>query len=249
MALAPSLLMLAVLQGAPPPSGLDFRAFRDRIQPIFLKKREGHARCVVCHTRATTPFRLQPLAPGKTSWSDEDARRNFEAAGRLVVAGDPLASRLLTMPLAEEAGGNSFHPGGKHWESQDDPEWRTLADWAKAPARGLDFEAFRVRVEPVFLRKRPGRARCVVCHTRATTPFGLQVLSEGRASWSEEESRLNFEAASRLIQPGDPLGSRLLLMPLAEEGGGTPFHPGGKHWESQDDPEWQSLADWVRGRR
>jgi hypothetical protein len=37
-------------------------------------------------------------------------------------------------------------------------------------------------------------------------------------------------------------------MPLAEAAGGTAFHPGGKHWTSQDDPEWQALADWVRGR-
>jgi hypothetical protein len=242
-------MMLAVLQGTPPPPDLDFGTFRDRIQPIFLKKREGHARCVVCHTRATTPFRLQPLAPGKGSWNDEDTRRNYEAARRLVVPGDPLASRLLTMPLAEEAGGNSFHPGGKHWESRDEPEWRTLADWTTSNARGLDFPAFRARVEPVFLRKRAGLARCVVCHTRATTPFRLQVLPLERASWSEEESRLNFEAVSRLVAPGDPGASRLLLMPLAEQAGGASFHPGGKHWESQDDPEWQALADWVRGRR
>jgi hypothetical protein len=38
-------------------------------------------------------------------------------------------------------------------------------------------------------------------------------------------------------------------MPLAEEGGGTPFHPGGKHWQSQDDPEWRTLAAWVIGAR
>jgi hypothetical protein len=254
MGLAPSLLVLALLQQAPRSASLDFEVFRTRVQPIFLEKREGHARCVVCHTRATTPFRLQPLSPGSTSWNDEESRRNFTAAERFVVPGEPLRSRLLTMALAEEAGGAAFHPGGKHWESRDDSEWRTLADWvangsaAPAAGRGLDFEVFRARVEPIFLQKRAGRARCVVCHTRATTPFRLQVLPQGRASWSEEESRLNFEAVGRLVAPGDPLASRLLLMPLAEDGGGTAFHPGGKHWESQDEPEWQSLADWVRGR-
>ena len=254
MGLASSLLVLAFLQPAP---ALDFEVFRTRVQPLFLEKREGHARCIVCHTRATTPFRLQPLSAGSTSWNDEESRRNFEAAERLVVPGEPLRSRLLTMALAEDAGGAPFHPGGKHWESQSDPEWRTLAGWvangstppAAATARGLDFDGFRARVEPIFLQKRAGRARCVVCHTRATTPFRLQVLSPGRASWSEEESRLNFEAAGRLVAPGNPLKSRLLLMPLAEEAGGTPFHPGGKHWDSQDDAEWQSLADWARGRR
>ncbi len=256
MGLAPSLLVLALLQQAPPSASLDFEFFRTRIEPIFLKKREGHARCVVCHTRATTPFRLQALSPGSTSWNDEESRQNFEevtSSRRLVVPGEPRRSRLLMMALAEEAGGTSFHPGGKHWDSESDPEWRTLADWvapsSKAAARGLDFEEYRARVEPIFLQKRTGRARCVVCHTRATTPFRLQVLPPGRTFWSEEESRLNFEAAGRLVAPGDPLASRLLLMPLAEHGGGTPFHPGGKHWESQDEPEWRTLSDWVRGRR
>ncbi len=174
MALAASLLVLAVLQL---PASLDYDVFRARVQPIFLKKREGHARCVVCHTRATTPFRLQALAAGSTAWSDEDSRQNFEAARRLVVPGEPMKSRLLTMPLSEDAGGNSFHPGGKHWESTDDPEWRSLADWVSAAAApALDFDTFRARIEPLFLRKREGRARCVVCHTRATTPFRLQVL-------------------------------------------------------------------------
>ena len=44
----------------------------------------------------------------------------------------PLKSRLLTMPLAHEAGGTEFHPGGKHWESQNDPEWKALAAWVSA---------------------------------------------------------------------------------------------------------------------
>jgi hypothetical protein len=42
-----------------------------------------------------------------------------------------LASPLLNLPLAEENGGNSFHPGGKHWASQSDPEWQTIASWAQ----------------------------------------------------------------------------------------------------------------------
>ena len=40
-----------------------------------------------------------------------------------------MTSRLLTMPLAHEAGGVAFHPGGKHWQAQDDPEWKLLAAW------------------------------------------------------------------------------------------------------------------------
>ena len=37
-------------------------------------------------------------------------------------------------------------------------------------------------------------------------------------------------------------------MPLRWEAGGTTFHFGGKHWDSVNDPEWQTLAAWVRGR-
>ena len=47
--------------------------------------------------------------------------------------------------------------------------------------------------------------------------------------------------------PGDPLKSILLTNPLDTEAGGSPWHEGGKHWHSQTDPEWQTLAAWVRG--
>jgi hypothetical protein len=41
----------------------------------------------------------------------------------------------------------------------------------------------------------------------------------------------------------------MLMHPLAAAAGGDPFHAGGKHWTSQSDPEWQTLAAWVRGSR
>ncbi len=119
---------------APSSSGnrpmLDFEFFRTRVQPIFLNKRKGLARCYACHSQGT-PLRLQPLSPGNTSWTDEESRRNFEAVRHVVVPGDPLASRLLTMPLVPEAGGAAFHPGGKHWTSQGDPEWQIMAAWVR----------------------------------------------------------------------------------------------------------------------
>jgi hypothetical protein len=125
-----SLLAFAMLQQSAP-SPLDLELFRARVQPIFLKKKEGHARCIVCHSRATTPFRLQPLPARGASWTDEETRLNFEAAAKLVAPGKPLESRLLRMPLVEEAGGTSFHPGGKHWESTEDPDFRALAEWVR----------------------------------------------------------------------------------------------------------------------
>src|SRR5262245_28694781 len=41
--------------GAP---ALDFETFRTRVQPIFLNRRKGHARCYACHSQGTA-FRLQ----------------------------------------------------------------------------------------------------------------------------------------------------------------------------------------------
>jgi hypothetical protein len=146
MALAALLFMMGgLLQGQATPlsvaglshtqqtgaaASLDFEFFRTRVQPILLKKRKGLARCYVCHSQGTA-FRLQRFSPGSASWNETESRRNFEATMPFVVPGNPLASRLLTMPLAAEAGGVAFHPGGKHWSSQDDPEWQTLAAWLR----------------------------------------------------------------------------------------------------------------------
>src|SRR5437867_746613 len=112
----------------PPGSALDFEFFKARVQPIFLHKRKGLARCYVCHSQGT-PFRLQALAPGAASWTDEESRKNFDAARRLVNAANPMLTPLLSMPLAADAGGIAFHPGGKHWTSKDDPEWQAIATW------------------------------------------------------------------------------------------------------------------------
>ena len=38
-------------------------------------------------------------------------------------------SRLLVHPLAQDAGGDFYHNGGKHWRTQNDAEWQTLKAW------------------------------------------------------------------------------------------------------------------------
>jgi len=111
----------------------------------------------------------------------------------------------------------------------------------------LDYEFFRTRVEPIFLKKRPTHARCYVCHEEANHALKLSKLSPGNTTWTEEESRRNFDTVSQLVTPGDPLGSMLLHHPLAPEAGGDAFHSGGRQFESQSDPDWRALADWVRG--
>src|SRR5687767_5901911 len=113
------------------------------------------------------------------------------------------------------------------------------------PKPALDYQFFKERVQPVFLEKRPGHARCIACHTHRVPP--LQPLRAGASSWTEEQSRQNFAVWKQFVVPGDPMKSPMLLHPLAETGGGDRFHAGGKHWKSRDDAEWQTLAAWVRG--
>src|SRR5215831_7575599 len=128
-------LFVAAQAAAPrtPASTLDYETFKAKVQPLLLEKRPGHARCYTCHSTGTA-FRLQRLPPGRSAFTEEETRKNFEAASRMVVPGVPTKSRLLTMPLAHEAGGTEFHPGGKHWESQNDSEWKTMAEWVKNAA-------------------------------------------------------------------------------------------------------------------
>ena len=113
-------------------ASLDYDVFKSRVQPIFLARRAGHARCISCH-KHNNLFRLQELSPGSATWNEEQSRKNFEAVRRLVVAGNP-KSRLLVHPLAEAAGGTFYHGGGKHWDSQNDPEWQTLRAWVLGKA-------------------------------------------------------------------------------------------------------------------
>ena len=88
---------------------LDYEFFKTRVEPIFLKKRsDDHARCYVCHQvsrHGGGPLSLEMLTPGKSFWTEEQSRRNFETVSNLVVPGDPSKSLFLRMPMAQEAGG------------------------------------------------------------------------------------------------------------------------------------------------
>ena len=268
-----ALLFAAVVAsqpGAQQPSGprsLDYETFKTRVQPILMAARKGNARCLSCHSRGGGNTYLEPLAPGASAYTEDQTRRNFERVLKLVVPGEPLKSILLTNPLAEEAGGSHWHGGGKHWQSQDNPEWRTLAEWVRTPAgvvpgspsqlpavmspgvatSRLDFIVYRSKVEPILMAPRKGNARCLSCHSRGGGNTYLEPLPEGATSYTEEQSRRNFERVSKLVTPGDPLKSLLLTNPLAEDAGGSHWHGGGKHWQSQSNPEWQTLAAWVKG--
>jgi hypothetical protein len=240
------------------------------VQPILMSPRKGNARCVACHASGGGNSYLETLAPGVTTFTEAQTQRNFERVQRLVTPGDPMKSLLLVNPLAQEAGGSHWHGGGKHWQSQTDPEWQTLAAWVRtrpttaAPsaaasasaatsaatvASPLDFEVYRTRVQPILMSPRKGNARCVACHASGGGNSYLETLAPGVTTFTEAQTRRNFERVQRLVTPGDPMKSLLLVNPLAQEAGGSHWHGGGKHWQSQTDSEWQTLAAWVRGGR
>src|SRR5579864_6953082 len=121
--------LMEASQAAPAPA-LDYDFFKTRVQPIFLKKRDSHERCALCHAGANNALHLAALSPGANNWDEEQTRANFAAVSALVNRADPANSRLLIHPLAPEAGGDLFHSGGRQFGSKDDPDWKTLAQFA-----------------------------------------------------------------------------------------------------------------------
>jgi hypothetical protein len=114
----------------------------------------------------------------------------------------------------------------------------------------LDYEFFKTRVEPIFLKKRSDdHARCYVCHQvmrHGGGPLSLDMLPAGASFWTEEQSRHNFEVVSKLVVPGKPELSLFLRMPLAPEAG---THQGGRQFATEDDPDWQNMKAWVLGQK
>ena len=123
-----------------------------------------------------------------------------------------------------------------------------------AQAPQLDYEFFKTRVEPIFLKKRSeDLARCYVCHQvmrHGGGPLSLDMLPSGASFWTEEQSRHNFEIVSKLVVPGNPSLSLFLRMPLAPEAGGlADTHHGGRQFASEDDPDWKNMRAWVLGQK
>src|SRR6266853_1954723 len=86
------IMAIAALPAAASAQGkpvLDFGFYKSRVEPIFLAKKDGHTRCVVCHEDANNNFHLEKLGPGAKGWTEEQSRRNFEMVKNLVNPGDP----------------------------------------------------------------------------------------------------------------------------------------------------------------
>ncbi len=117
-------------------------------------------------------------------------------------------------------------------------------------AGSLDYEFYKAKVQPIFLAKRPGHAPCVMCHAGADNMLHLERLPEGQTTWTEEQTRKNFDTVSKIVQAVDePLTAKILLHPLAPEAGGDAFHSGGRQFASKNDPNGKIIAQWAPGAR
>jgi hypothetical protein len=132
------------------------------------------------------------------------------------------------------------------------------ASFAQAQAAAqrptLDYEFFKARVQPIFLKRRsPDHARCYACHekTKHAQGLSLESLSPGATTWNEEQSRANFAAVSRVTTPGNPAQSMFPFHPLAPEAGGdgASTHAGGRQFETKDDPDYKTIVEWINGAK
>ena len=117
-------------------------------------------------------------------------------------------------------------------------------------AGSLDYEFYKAKVQPIFLAKRPGHAPCVMCHAGADNMLHLERLPEGQTTWTEEQTRKNFDTVSKIVQAvDDPLTAKILLHPLAPEAGGDAFHSGGRQFATKNDPLWKTIAAFAKGAK
>jgi hypothetical protein len=134
---AAAIVALASTAIVPAAGTLDYDFYKAKVQPIFLVKRPGHAPCVMCHADANNMLRLEKLPDGQSTWTEEQTRKNFDTVAKIVQAADePLASKILLHALAPEAGGDAFHSGGRQFASKNDPNWKTIAQWAQGATLG-----------------------------------------------------------------------------------------------------------------
>lgn len=179
---------------------LDYLFFKEKVQPIFLRKRTGHARCVACHTHRSPV--LEELSPGAETWDNEQSRKNFEMWKMFVTPGKPSESRMLLHPLAEQAGGDPFHAGGKHFPSKAHPEWQTLAAWVRGRRLGGQAMPATPGVERVLQSNAagdnvhvidPATNEIVGMIEGVEAPHGLAIAPGGKRIYVSNEARQTLD--------------------------------------------------------
>src|SRR5215468_168789 len=77
-------------------------------------------------------------------------------------------------------------PSEAHREPSADSE-QSSNTASSPPENALDFDFFKSRVEAIFVKERPGHARCYGCHSEPGRIFHLERLSAGSIAWTGEQ--------------------------------------------------------------
>jgi HEAT repeat protein len=117
----------------------------------------------------------------------------------------------------------------------------------------LDYDYFVERVQPIFGRTGPDGQACATCHQTHTI---FRLSRPGRDdSFSEEQSKLHYRSALKVVDLADPERSLILQKPLADardEGvldQKSLSHGGGIRWTGSEDSAYRTILAWINGAK
>lgn len=226
---------------------LDYGWYLERVAPVVRRL------CGDCHAdprrrREVGAHFLRPLQTRKVR--ERHHARNFETISRLIVPGNPAASRYLLKAMGARNGGITH--GGGAVLNPNTPEYGAIVDWitgSKLPIKPWeppphvpgqpDFRYYVARIAAPVARI------CGECHGgKGQARFKLQ-LPEGDAELDHQQHYENFETILKLLVPGSPGRSRFLRKPLPRKEGGL-RHKGGIKL-TKTSPEYQLWVDFIEG--
>lgn len=217
---------------------LDFPYFVARVEPI-LEKMHGDRRCMDCHAVSTNLSKhhlTRPLATGQ--YTEAHMRSNYASLLTLVDPQAPEQSPLLGKPLAEEAGGDPIHAGGKYWATRADPEYQTVLAWINGarlaspspedqkelsrivplPRAGMpDFKEFEQKIQSILDKKydlAQGQS-CVSCHSQRRDAGDFHLIPpDERGEYTPAKLYANYLSTVEFMDLRNVEQSLILLKPL-----------------------------------
>jgi hypothetical protein len=119
----------------------------------------------------------------------------------------------------------------------------------------LDYEFFKVYVQPILTKKGPDGFACVNCH--ATHTIFKLIEPDEYGVLTEEQIRRNYASAvGNVVNISDPENSLILNKPISREdaagiGNSQRFsHGGDVRWpEGKRSVEYRTILRWIRGER
>ncbi len=116
--------------------------------------------------------------------------------------------------------------------------------------RLLSLSTFRDRVNPLFYQAGEDGHSCAECHGTHTI---LRIVPAGAGS-AEDALMVNYNAALKVVNLGEPESSLILRKPRSPrgQGGADPASPtglthvGGPRWGSPDHPAYRAILGWIR---